>query len=52
MKVITHMMDALGGDEGPDFDRIALAMVDATKAGTDEAVSKNCCRCLVLLRVI
>lgn len=40
MKVMTHVVDALGPDKGPDLDRIALAMVDAaTKVGSDEAVS-------------
>lgn len=35
-----HVVDALGGDKGPDLDRIALAMVDvATKVGSDDAVS-------------
>lgn len=37
---MTHVVDALGRDKGPDLDRIALAMVDvATKVGSDEAVS-------------
>lgn len=41
-KVMTHVVDALGRDKGPDLDRIALAMVDvATKVGSDEAVSKD-----------
>lgn len=37
---MAHVVDALGGDKGPDLDRIALAMVEvATKVGSDEAVS-------------
>lgn len=40
LKVMTHVVDALGRDKGPDLDRIALAMVDvSTKVGSDEAVS-------------
>lgn len=39
---MTHVVDALGSDKGPDLDRIALAMVDvATKIGSDEAVSED-----------
>lgn len=39
---MTHVVDALGSDKGPDLDRIALAMVEvATKVGSDEAVSGN-----------
>lgn len=39
---MTHVVDALGSDKGPDLDRIALAMVDvATKVDSDEAVSKD-----------
>lgn len=42
LKVMTHVVDALGSDKGQDLDRIALAMVDvATKVGSDEAVSKD-----------
>lgn len=40
LKVMTHVVDALGPDKGPDLDSIALAMVDAaTKVDSDEAVS-------------
>ncbi|CAM9530691.1 unnamed protein product [Ectocarpus sp. 12 AP-2014] len=40
LQVMTHVVDALGRDKGPDLDRIALAMVDvSTKVGSDEAVS-------------
>ncbi|CAM9704986.1 unnamed protein product [Pylaiella littoralis] len=39
LRVMTHVVDALGPDKGPDLDRIALAMVDAaTKVGSDEAI--------------
>eukprot|EP00752_Nemacystus_decipiens_P012244 g10853.t1 len=39
LQVMTHVVDALGSDKGPDLDRIALAMVDvATKVGSDEAI--------------
>lgn len=42
LKVMTHVVDALGSEKGPDLDRIALAMVDvATMVGSDEAVSKR-----------
>lgn len=42
LKVMAHVLDALGSDKGTDLDRIALAMVDvATKVGSDEAVSKD-----------
>ncbi|CAM9383693.1 unnamed protein product [Ectocarpus sp. 4 AP-2014] len=39
LQVMTHVVDALGRDKGPDLDRIALAMVDvSTKVGSDEAI--------------
>lgn len=46
---MTHVVDALGPDKGPDLDRIALAMVHAaTKVGSDEAVSSACLQLLLL----
>ena len=42
-QMMTHVVDALGSNKGPDLDRAALTMVDvATNVGSDESVSRGC----------